>query len=172
MNGFPTSNPFVNDPANNGNLVAQIHYVPISGGGSVQPQVDIYSYDALNRISGVNEGQYDANGTPILNVFTQDYGYDRYGNRQITSATGGVNNYNPIYDQATNRINGLGYDAAGNITSDPLTGGTMTYDAENRLLTATSGGGGKSTASPDAADNDSATSSAISRRSCTKADGY
>jgi RHS repeat-associated protein len=53
-----------------------------------------------------------------------------------------VNNYNPTYDTTnnTNRIMGLGYDAAGNITSDPMTGGLMTYDPENRMLTATKGG--------------------------------
>lgn len=44
--------------------------------------------------------------------------------------------------QEPQRINWLTYDAAGNITIDAATGGTMTYDAENRLLTATSGGGG------------------------------
>src|SRR6266542_5490805 len=64
------------------------------------------------------------------------------GNRQITGATGGVNNYNPTYDPGSNRIVGPSYDMAGNIISDLLTGGTMTYDAENRLLTATAGGGG------------------------------
>jgi len=31
-------------------------------------------------------------------------------------------------------------DAAGKIIQDALTGGTMTWDAENRLLTATSDG--------------------------------
>jgi YD repeat-containing protein len=125
------TNPFANDPTNNGNLVRQEHYVPTAGGGEVIPQVDNYTYDALNRISSVVEP----------NVFTQTYGYDQYGNRRITSATGGVNNYNPTYDLGSNRIIGLSYDAAGNITSDMLTGGTMTYDAENRLLTATAGGG-------------------------------
>src|SRR5262245_46313229 len=51
----------------------------------------------------------------------------------------GVNNYNPGYDEGSNRINGLGYDEAGNVTADPMTGGTMTYDAENHMLTAVKG---------------------------------
>jgi len=128
-NAVANNDPFANDPTNNGNLVKQAHYVPIAGGGEAIPQTDNYTYDALNRISGVVES----------NVFTQTYGYDRWGNRQITSATGGANNYNLTYDQGSNRINGLGYDAAGNIISDPMTGGIMTYDAENRMLAATNG---------------------------------
>src|SRR5262245_35139443 len=148
-NGIPTSNLFADDPTNNGNLVVQITYVPTSGGGIVVPQGDAYYYDALNRITSVNESQVDANNTPIYNVYTQNFSYDRWGNRQITSATGGVNNYNPVYYQATNQIVGLGYDAAGNITYDPLNGGTMTYDPENRLLTASNGAGGSYTYDAD-----------------------
>jgi RHS repeat-associated protein len=131
-NAVANTDPFANDPTNNGNLVKQLHYVPIAGGGEVIPQADTYTYDALNRNSSVVEP----------NVFTQAYSYDQWGNRWINSATGGVNNYNPTYDTGSNRIVGPGYDQAGNITSDVLTGGTMTYDAENRLQTASAGGGG------------------------------
>ncbi len=40
-----------------------------------------------------------------------------------------------------NQISGGGYayDAAGNMTQMPATGGTLTYDAENRLVTASGG---------------------------------
>jgi len=138
-NAVANTDPFANDPTNNGNLVKQLHYVPIAGGGEVIPQADSYTYDALNRISGVVEP----------NVFTQTYGYDRWGNRGITGVTGGVNNYNPTYDTGSNRIVGPSYDQAGNITSDVLTGGTMTYDAENRLQTASAGGGGTYTYDAD-----------------------
>ncbi|HEY9432819.1 MAG TPA: Ig-like domain-containing protein [Blastocatellia bacterium] len=138
-NAVANTDPFANDPTNNGNLVKQLHYVPIAGGGEVIPQADSYTYDALNRISGVVEP----------NVFTQTYGYDRWGNRGITGVTGGVNNYNPTYDTGSNRIVGPSYDQAGNITSDVLTGGTMTYDAESRLQTASAGGGGTYTYDAD-----------------------
>jgi len=37
-----------------------------------------------------------------------------------------------------NRIAGLGYDAAGDLTSDPSVNGIYTYDAEGRMLTASS----------------------------------
>jgi RHS repeat-associated protein len=140
---------FANDTDNNGNLRRQINWVPLAGGGYVIPQLDDYTYDALNRINSFSEWQVDSGGQLTPNVAAQNYSYDRFGNRQITSATGGVNNYNPVYDQTTNRINGLGYDAAGSITFDPLTGGTMTYDAENLMLTATNGGGGSYTYDAD-----------------------
>ncbi|MGE0102261.1 MAG: hypothetical protein AB7H86_01295 [Blastocatellales bacterium] len=100
--------------------------------------------DSLNRIGSVSEQQQSAAGAWAPSV-SQTFAYDRYGNKRIPSQTGGVNGYNPTYNTANNRINGLTYDAAGNITQDALTGGTMTYDAENRLLTATNGGGGSYT---------------------------
>src|SRR5262249_428320 len=133
---------FASDTDNNGNLRRQINYAPLEGGSYVVPQLDDYTNDGLNRVSSITEAQMDSDGQWTLNVASQSFSYDRYGNRQIAGATGGVNKYNPSYNQTTNRIDGLGYDAAGNITLDPLTGGTMTYDAENRLLSATSGGGG------------------------------
>src|SRR6266542_3471458 len=133
---------FANDTDNNGNLLRQTNFVPLAGGGYVIPQRDDYTYDALNRVSSFTEAQMNSGGQWTLNVASQNFSYDRFGNRQITSATGGVNNYNPTYDTTNNnnRIVGLGYDAAGNITSDPMTGGLMTYDPENRMLTATNGG--------------------------------
>ena len=143
-----SGNPFANDTDNNGNLRRQITHVPLAGGGYVIPQQDDYTYDALNRISSFTETQRDSGGQWI-NAASQNYSYDRSGNRRITSATGGVNNYNPTYDLGSNRIVGLGYDQAGNITGDVLTGGTMTYNAENRLLTATNGGGGNYTYDPE-----------------------
>jgi RHS repeat-associated protein len=140
-----TGDKWASDTDNNGNLRRQITWVPLDGGGHVIPQQDDYTYDALNRISSFTEAQKDS-GAQWTQAAWQNFSYDRFGNRQITSATGGVNNYNPTYDTTTNtnRIVGLGYDAAGNITFDSLTGGTMTYDAENRLLTAINGGVGSS----------------------------
>jgi YD repeat-containing protein len=38
----------------------------------------------------------------------------------------------------TNRITELGYNAPGNVTSDPATNAGYTYDAENRMLTSSS----------------------------------
>ena len=136
--------PLLDDSSNNGNLIRQWSYVPKPGGGVVTTQLDNYTYDSLNRVETFTEGQINEIGTFVPNVATQTFAYDRWGNRGVTSATGAVSNYNPTYDTTfySNRIVGLGYDQAGSITSDPLTGGTMTYDAESRLLTATNGGGG------------------------------
>ena len=135
-------NPFLDDTDNNGNVRRQVNYAPKpGGGGDVIPQLDDYTYDSLNRIGGLTEWQLDASGNWQPNVVTQNYSYDRYGNRCVASATGGVSNYCPTYTASNNRIGGLTYDAAGNTIQDLLTGGTMTYDGENRLLTATSGGG-------------------------------
>ena len=139
--------PFVDDDDNNGNVRRALHYVPtaVNGSGDVMtyviPQLHDYSYDSLNRISSMLEWQLDGSGNWQSNVVTQNYGYDRFGNRGITSATGGVNNFNPSYTASTNRISsGLSYDSTGNITYDAASGGTMAYDAENHMVTASSGG--------------------------------
>ncbi len=142
-NAVTNWNPFQDDADNNGNVRRQVNYTPKpAGGGDVVPQLDDYYYDDLNRISSFTEWQLNDTGSWASNVVTQNFAYDRYGNRRVTSAAGGVSAYNPTYTATNNRISGLTYDAAGNITFDAATGGTMTYDAESRLLTATSGGGG------------------------------
>jgi RHS repeat-associated protein len=144
-------NPFQDDTDNSGNVRRTVNYVPtgVDGSGNVTtyiiPQLDDYTYDALNRVQSVAEAQMNQSGAWSFNVVTQTFGYDRFGNRKITAASGGVNSYNPTYDLTNNRISGMTYDAAGNITSDPATGaGAMTYDAENRMLTASGSSGGGS----------------------------
>jgi YD repeat-containing protein len=136
-NAISNGNPFHNDTDNNGSVRRQVHHVPKPGGGEVIPQLADYAYDGLNRISSMSESQLNEGDSLVSNVATQSWAYDRFGNRRVTSATGGVSSYNPTYNTVNNRINGLGYDNAGNITADPATGGTMAYDAEKRLLTAT-----------------------------------
>ncbi|MEO7659499.1 MAG: hypothetical protein ABIV48_07780 [Pyrinomonadaceae bacterium] len=63
-------------------------------------------------------------------TWTQVYGFDRYGNRNITSGTGVTN---LTFNASNNRITTSGYsfDVAGNTTADP-SGKTFTYDAENK----------------------------------------
>ncbi|MGH9646912.1 MAG: hypothetical protein ACRD4E_08865, partial [Bryobacteraceae bacterium] len=71
--------------------------------------------------------------------WAQAYGYDIYGNRWVTSPsppsletpTG------PSAYLSNNRINGWGYDSAGNILSIANVTRSFTYDAENRQQTAT-----------------------------------
>ncbi len=140
-----SGNPFVDDTDNNGNLRRQWSYVPNPNGPNptVTPQLDDYTYDSLNRVATFRESQINESGqTSPEPVVKQDFSYDRYGNRCVSNVTGGVSTYCPGYNTVNNRINGLGYDAVGNITNDPATGGTMIYDGENRMEMATKGGGG------------------------------
>jgi len=90
-----------------------------------------YPHDDLDRLH-VNESFGTVNGT---------YSYDRYGNRwQQTSPQGGpAPSYS--FDTATNRINGLGYDAAGNMTNDGFH--SYTYDAEGKVLQVDGGSTGQ-----------------------------
>jgi RHS repeat-associated protein len=90
-----------------------------------------FPYDDLNRVS-VNESFGTVYGT---------YSYDRYGNRwQQTSPQGGpAPSYS--FDTATNHINGLSYDAAGNMTNDGFH--SYTYDAEGKILQVDGGASGQ-----------------------------
>ncbi len=110
---------------------------------------DRYSYDALNRLTAVNEWQ---NGSTYTG--SQQYDYDRWGNRTIKSASWGtgINAKQFTVGTPTNRLYAPGdlalpenlrqmrYDAAGNLTSDTYTGaGLREYDAENRMTRAWGG---------------------------------
>ncbi|MGH9800156.1 MAG: hypothetical protein ACRD82_07310, partial [Blastocatellia bacterium] len=57
---------------------------PLSGGGYVIPQLDDYNYDALNRITSVSESQQNSSGGWTFKLFTQNFGYDRWGNRTVS----------------------------------------------------------------------------------------
>ena len=63
-------NPFANSADNNGNVLRQLHYVPLSGGGNVIPQLDDYNYDALNRVTSVSESQQNSSGGWTFTLFT------------------------------------------------------------------------------------------------------
>lgn len=107
---------------NNGNMASQTITVP----GLAQPFVQSYTYDELNRIKTATE---TSNGSQ---TWTQVYGFDRFGNRNITSGTGQTS-----LSFSGNRIttSGYSYDLAGNTIADG-SGKTFTYDAENKQKTA------------------------------------
>ena len=123
--------------------------VAVTYGNSTTSVGSYYGYDSLGRVlrrtqqigsSSKNyavQATYDLSGAMTGGTYpsTRTTSY----NRCVSSATGGVSNSCPTYTSSTNRISGLTYDAAGNITYDAGTGGTMTYDAENRMLTAVNG---------------------------------
>jgi RHS repeat-associated protein len=123
--------------ANNGNVQRQLLQI-------ASPVVNLtqaFNYDELNRLASASES---GGATP----WTQTYGYDRYGNRAVT----GASDYKPApaltptstaaFSTATNRINlaGYNYDSAGNMTNETSTR-TMTFDAENRMVTFNGGSG-------------------------------
>jgi RHS repeat-associated protein len=138
---------------NNGNLRKSETYVPMIDGGYYQA-VDLYSYDDLNRLDVVTELPF-LNGQALAG-FTQDYEYDRYGNRQIKQATttASINRQQFEVETATNRLMAPGdlsrsmtqrqmrHDASGNLTYDSYTGtGSRMYDAENRMTSTTDNSG-------------------------------
>jgi len=132
---------------NNGNVIRQV----IRQAGKTWVQK--YSYDGLNRLDCawegiVNNEPSDNTCQPAQpNKWIQAYGYDRYGNRWIDSTrTGGlqgVDIHEPmanVFNADNNRISNLAYDPAGNLEQyEPR---TLTYDAENRLISATSANNG------------------------------
>src|SRR6185503_12003576 len=100
---------------------------------------DRYGYDSLNRLTGVSEYQNVATLTG-----TQQYDYDRWGNRKIKPiSTVGLNKQFTV-DTATNQLGvpsnqagELTYDDAGNLIRDTYTGtGDRVYDADNHMVAA------------------------------------
>jgi RHS repeat-associated protein len=100
-----------------------------------------YEFDALGRLT-------KAKGGISGNLWTQNYSYDRYGNRTNVTATGVAADNSPIpvdgtpnlsYDTTNNRITteGYQYDAAGNLIRGLNKDGdgwlNYEYDAANRL---------------------------------------
>lgn len=113
---------------NNGNVKSQTITVP-----SINPLVQTYSYDSVNRLKSVEEIQ---NNTQ---TFKQAFTYDRYGNRNFDTAntttlgTCPTNQCNPAFDVNTNRITSSGYtyDLAGNIIADAQ-GRQFTFNGDNK----------------------------------------
>jgi RHS repeat-associated protein len=128
---------------NNGNLLKTINYVPANDAiSSSSTHTDDYGYDALNRLSLVN----DFDGS--TQTGSQHYDFDQFGNRTINAGTTwgtGINKQQFTVDASTNRLGAPGgqagvmnYDAAGNLYNDTYTGlGARTFDAENRMTSAT-----------------------------------
>ncbi|MCW5967911.1 MAG: RHS repeat-associated core domain-containing protein [Blastocatellales bacterium] len=140
---------------NNGNLYRIDHFVPtaLDGGDNITAWglgVDYYGYDSLNRVTGVTEQTYDSAGGFNPATFSQQFSYDRFGNRLVSSSNvpnapnpgfkihGPTNRLiAPTDVDGSNASDKMRYDAAGNQIKDTHTQtgttGTRVYDAENRM---------------------------------------
>ena len=118
--------------ANNGNVFSQTITVP-----SINPLVQNYTYDSLNRLKSATETQNSSQ------TWKQTFVYDRYGNRQFDAANTTTlgscpqAQCNPAVDVANNRFTtgqGYTYDLSGNLITD-ANGRSFAYDAENKQKT-------------------------------------
>ena len=122
----------VDTTKNAGNIAKQT----VSFSGLVNPFVQTYKYDSLDRI---NEAVEKVNGAQ---TWKQTFGYDIYGNRNsfyqiVGSQELGINNLTlPTVDQNTNRFangQGYGYDQNGNIINDSANGGrNFVFNGDNK----------------------------------------
>ena len=121
------------------------HFVPTNEAASAYAMsLDYYQYDELNRSTGIWENKQAHNQSEITTGLTQQYVYDRFGNRRVNN---GVSTF-PVYNSpftvttANNRLQTAGgcmtYDLVGNLTND--CGKTRGYDANNKLVSANDGG--------------------------------
>ena len=113
------STQYIYSPTQNNGRITQM----VASGETVD-----YTYDSLNRlISAVTTGP----------EWGLSFSYDGFGNRLSQTVTkGSAPTQSITVDSATNRVNGLSYDANGNVTSGlPIQGinPTLTYDQDNRL---------------------------------------
>src|SRR5690606_33118992 len=115
--------------------------------GSDRNKDRVYEHDALGRLTKA-KGGLAAGATGVTANWTQEYSYDRYGNKTGTSKTG-VDKYSnaaPLdglasvgYDTASNRIDDddWEYDLSGNLIRGKNESGVwqrFEYDAAGRLV--------------------------------------
>jgi RHS repeat-associated protein len=118
-------------PNNNGQIQA-MHYFTQPGVEDATKS-EAFTYDAWLRLKAAQTITVNAN---TAGTWSLTWGYDRLGNRKQQTLTGGnlpggIGQPSFTIDETTNRINGLSYDSAGNLTGD----GTFTYayDGANRM---------------------------------------
>ena len=128
---------------NNGNLVGQT--IGASATGIWQ---QYYTYDGTNRLAMASENAAITGSTcPAGATWCQKYGYDHFGNRWISASLDTLHMATPTAQSAvslaTNRLTSGTYDAAGNLTAQThitTGGGSMAYDANNKMKSFTATG--------------------------------
>ncbi|KXK49468.1 MAG: YD repeat-containing protein [Chloroflexi bacterium OLB13] len=137
-----------------GNRTQAVEQRQPSGGGALQPQTHVYTYDGVERVTGATTyPNATPTGTPIR---TFAYGYDLAGNRTSAALNGtptsyAYNNRNQLtsdgtstfsYDKNGNRISdgtlSTVWDRAGRMLSHD--GHSYAYDGEGRRIAQTAGG--------------------------------
>ncbi|MEP7339021.1 MAG: hypothetical protein ABI977_14900, partial [Acidobacteriota bacterium] len=58
-------------------VLRQVNYVSLSGGGNVIPQLDDYTYDALNRIASGTEAQQNSSVVRAQISMWKETGWER-----------------------------------------------------------------------------------------------
>lgn len=94
-----------------------------------------YQYDALKRLISANSSP-TSGSSPA--PWTQNFQYDGFGNLTSKVLNGTTIAQMPV-NAVTNQLTYANYDANGNMTSGA--GASMTYDAANRIATASTTGG-------------------------------
>lgn len=117
---FPAFSPSV---INNGNVMSW-------AATGAQTFSRTYTYDELNRLQSMAAPGDACSGL--------SWTYDIWGNRTNQSGSGGPCSEHHPTVTTNNRMAELGYDAAGNVTSDPAAVASYSYDAENRMVTSNS----------------------------------
>jgi RHS repeat-associated protein len=103
----------------------------------------VFEFDTLGRLKTAKAG-LQAGATGVTANWTQNYSYDRYGNRTNVSKTGVTQDSqavpldglaNQTYQTQSNRVNGYIYDLAGNLTRGQAADGSwqrFEYDSAGR----------------------------------------
>jgi RHS repeat-associated protein len=102
-----------------------------------------FGYDSVNRLTSAQNAGSDCNPRTVndkTKYWGNSYTYDEWGNlnQKIITKCGAENL--SVVSLTNNQLTGYGYDAAGNMTSDPTDSVTSVYDQENRISVATKNG--------------------------------
>ena len=129
-NGYPAGSP---TPGLASYFFERYHFSATQNNGQIQSADDArlsasntYTYDLLKRLTATTGTQ------------SQTFAYDGFGNLTAKSVPAG--SAEPVFpgvNSAKNRLNGATYDNNGNVTA--FNGYGLSYDMENRLVSATTG---------------------------------
>jgi len=98
-----------------------------------------FTYDALNRLVSARNAGTDCNVGTVNSktaYWGNSYVYDAWGNLIGKNITKCGAEHLPMTALANNQLSGYGYDAAGNMTTDPTDNMSAFYDPENRIARA------------------------------------